>query len=350
MPKLIKTSLSASFFKKKYFIFILIVLAAFLTGLSIAKFLPDNKNIDKPDIITQSALGLPQDKSIGGYIQTQTLDFDNDKSPELIAIYYDQGDEFRLYKIFFAVFKQKGQEWQKLFQQELEEVSLFEETGSPLEKGKLYNSFQIVNLRGANSQDILVKTRAEGSGGFMGIFIFGMLTKGQVRQLFVKGPIPKGEAGVDGNKVWLMEPIYGPDDPNCCPSLWKKGWWQYQTNEFVLMKTLEKKDYDTLLKTSYSASQITNPPKPALKPASENEQILAVARQYAQAHSVPNLKFSLKITKRVGNYALVQVEPEGGSAEGAAVILEKIGNRWQAQEMGTTFPEWEAKVPKLFEW
>ena len=30
------------------------------------------------------------------------------------------------------------------------------------------------------------------------------------------------------------------------------------------------------------------------------------------------------------------------------MIVEKVGNRWIAQDMGTAFPEWEARVPELF--
>jgi len=82
-------------------------------------------------------------------------------------------------------------------------------------------------------------------------------------------------------------------------------------------------------------------------PISETEKILVVARKFVSANSATGVAFDLKIVNRIGNYALVQVIPRQ-PMEGAGVILEKINGQWQVQDMGTTFPDWEAKVPELF--
>lgn len=82
----------------------------------------------------------------------------------------------------------------------------------------------------------------------------------------------------------------------------------------------------------------------------EADLILNAARNYIQSQSDSQVRFDLKLVKTIGRFALVQVAPRGGLIEGAAVILEKVKGEWVVQEMGTIFPEWEEKVPELFQW
>lgn len=80
----------------------------------------------------------------------------------------------------------------------------------------------------------------------------------------------------------------------------------------------------------------------------EEAEILAAAEAYVKKYTAPDLKYTLSLRKIVGNYAMVDVTPEPGTADPAAVILQKIGGSWVAVDMGTIFPEWEEKVPELF--
>lgn len=86
---------------------------------------------------------------------------------------------------------------------------------------------------------------------------------------------------------------------------------------------------------------------PMVATTSEIDEILAEAHYYVNMHT-DQMDFNLKITKKLADYALVQVIPKEDT-EGAAVVLEKIDNHWVAQEMGTTFPQWEERVPELFQ-
>jgi len=346
MPQKKKKS-SIPFLENTYFLVALIIAGAFVAGFIVSHNIPDTNLRDIVPAFFQSQPGLPEDETIGGYIQSQTADLDGDKNLELIVISFSHTDEYGLSKVHFSIFKKDGRMWQKIFEKELEGLTLRDDAGSLSEYGKNYHSFQLKDVTGDGKPDVFLKMRAEGSGRFFGVFIFDMPSKTRVREIFGKGPIAHGQAGIEGERIWLMEPLYQPDDPNCCPSSWKKTWWEYEGGFFVVVKTLIRNDYDTLLQISYTAIKATNTPKPTLQSISEDELILSSARDYVKLHSTPETKFSVRITKKVGKYALVQVIPED-NIEGAAVIVEKVGNRWIAQDMGTAFPEWEARVPELF--
>lgn len=82
---------------------------------------------------------------------------------------------------------------------------------------------------------------------------------------------------------------------------------------------------------------------------SEDFQILSAARDFVDKNSVPNIKYKLKITNKVGKWALVEVIPLG-QFDGAGVILEKVEGKWVGKVLGTDFSDWEQKVPELFKY
>ena len=85
--------------------------------------------------------------------------------------------------------------------------------------------------------------------------------------------------------------------------------------------------------------------------AAADNQMMAAARSYVEAHSVPGITFELKLLKQVDNYALLEATPQGkwaNQAEPAGVILQKIGGTWVPQAMGTDLSTWESRVPELF--
>lgn len=124
----------------------------------------------------------------------------------------------------------------------------------------------------------------------------------------------------------------------------------------VLEKAIEEANKPTptlrptvtpILKNKKSTT-IEIPTKVLELPVDEPSAILAAAHSYVSKNSAPGLQFTLTFKKQVGNYAMVYVEPEPGTADSAGVILEKISGQWVGQTMGTIFPEWEEKVPELF--
>lgn len=89
--------------------------------------------------------------------------------------------------------------------------------------------------------------------------------------------------------------------------------------------------------------------EPKQEKVSEEAGIWEAVYDYAPQIDMMSPSVDFKLDKIVGNYALVQVIPQG-NAEGAALILEKVGGEWVVQDFGTYFPEWEEKAPALFQW
>lgn len=109
------------------------------------------KNGKQPeiDLVVGKEIPLPEGGEIGGYIQSQLIDLDGDKTKEAIAIYHDVGEdngEWRLYKPFFVIFKLRDNKWVKLTERELESFSIWNERESLVELGKLKNQFELADL------------------------------------------------------------------------------------------------------------------------------------------------------------------------------------------------------------
>lgn len=413
------------------------------------------------------AVSLPDDEKRTDYIQTAFIDFDADKINEAVVIYHDSGDESAIYRVYFSVLKLNNGSWQSLVEQELEGFSTRDKSSSLIEIGKMMSQFELLDLTSDGIKDVWVKTRAEGSGGFLSSFIWGFY-QGKGDFLWLQPPTPKGDVAIEGNKILFIEPIYEEDDPNCCPSFWVKSWWQWQENSFIKLGSFIGTDFDEVkAKTEWSTenksltldSRWVHPADEAFKGVIEMwtdgtftfsglksadfssggkwwfnrstvtleftqdkdywqdmfeknkdftgyyEDILMISfgdqptvefdvdkcqqlqgkscinffnwlfykesatgstkttsssktdealiwdavYDYAPKLDLMSPSLDFKLVKIVGNYALVQVIP-GGDMEGAGMILEKIGDQWLVQDFGTSFPEWEKKVPALFQW
>ena len=82
-----------------------------------------------------------------------------------------------------------------------------------------------------------------------------------------------------------------------------------------------------------------------------DQQMLAAARSFVKANSVPGITFDLKVIKQVNDYALLQVTPTGkwvDKTDPAGMILKKIEGKWTPMCLGTDLSDWEQKVPQLF--
>jgi len=85
--------------------------------------------------------------------------------------------------------------------------------------------------------------------------------------------------------------------------------------------------------------------------SADSQQMMLAARNFVKAHSVKGMTFNLTLKKQAREYALIHANPTGkwkGKADGAMVIMQKIGSNWVPQDMGSYMPEWEEKVPDLF--
>lgn len=97
---------------------------------------------------------------------------------------------------------------------------------------------------------------------------------------------------------------------------------------------------------AYAGAKASLAAAPAPQDA-EDQQLLTEARRFVDKNSTPGIKYKLKIGKKTGRWAMIEVVPAGDS-EGAGVLMEKVDGRWIAREMGTDFSGWEAKAPELF--
>jgi hypothetical protein len=190
-------------------------------------------------------ISLPQGGKISQYLQAKLVDLDGDHQEELVALYHDRG-EGTLYRPYFAIFKEQDGQWQSFLEQPLEGFTVLE--GNPTETGQFYNQFELADITGNGLNEVLVKTRAAGSGLWLGLHLFG-LDKGKIKKLTSQGPIPRGEAGIEANKIWILSPEYAVGDPNCCPSFWIKSWWQWQADDLKKVKESKGSDFETVRET-----------------------------------------------------------------------------------------------------
>ncbi|MHB1361444.1 MAG: hypothetical protein ACYCW5_02450 [Thermoleophilia bacterium] len=75
------------------------------------------------------------------------------------------------------------------------------------------------DLTGDGSEEALVLVRQPGSGAHLGYFIYTM-EAGDPVMLFERQNVSHGkvELGTQAGSFVETEPVYGPQDPNCCPS------------------------------------------------------------------------------------------------------------------------------------
>lgn len=179
---------------KKRLIIIFLILAAFLSGFLLAYLLKAKKLPEFPGITKmgkpasdqkeldqfnsqmsteKSELPLPTGEKIDGYLKTELVNLDKEPTKELAAIYYhDSGN--KIYETFFVIFKRKNGSWEKLLEKQIEGFGLIND--SPQEMGEALNQMELVDLTGSGVSDVLVQSRAEGSGSYLGVFVFGLLS------------------------------------------------------------------------------------------------------------------------------------------------------------------------------
>ena len=75
------------------------------------------------------------------------------------------------------------------------------------------------DLNGDGAEEALVLVRQQGSGQYLNYYVYAMGANGPVA-LFERRDILHGkvELGPQAGAFTESEPVYGPQDPNCCPS------------------------------------------------------------------------------------------------------------------------------------
>ncbi len=81
----------------------------------------------------------------------------------------------------------------------------------------------------------------------------------------------------------------------------------------------------------------------------EKEQMFEVATDYIKKYSVEDMEVELKVIKQLDKWALLEATPINIETDSVGVIIEKVDGIWVARDFGTILPDWEKKVPELFE-
>jgi len=253
--------------KKNFLIIILLVSIIFLLGIifslliiskksskKTAKFKSEAQEAKTYQTQTQTIdVPLPQTGNISAYIQTQYYDLDDDGLEEGIAIYRDSGDG-DIYWPYFAVFKYENGQWNQILEQRLESYTHRDKTQSATDTGIDRNGFELIEVTNDHIDDVFIKTQGEGSGRWFASLACGF-ANGEIKILWGAGPIPHGESGTEGKKIWVLAPAPEPDDPNCCPSNWVKTWYQWNNSEFEEIGDYTAGDIKHVRNKKYSAKQ-----------------------------------------------------------------------------------------------
>ncbi len=87
------------------------------------------------------------------------------------------------------------------------------------------------DLTGNGQDEAVVPIASGGTAGDIGFAVFA-LRNGALEELLAKA---EGRVALDVEEGQLVEtqPIYGPDDPNCCPSQLKKIYYRWDGNALV---------------------------------------------------------------------------------------------------------------------
>lgn len=80
----------------------------------------------------------------------------------------------------------------------------------------------------------------------------------------------------------------------------------------------------------------------------DTDQLMKLSEEIANGWKIPNLKYEIQVKKQLPNYALVFVIPTNQTLDPLQIIFVKENGSWVYKDMGSSFPDWEKKVPELF--
>lgn len=80
----------------------------------------------------------------------------------------------------------------------------------------------------------------------------------------------------------------------------------------------------------------------------DTAELTRLSAEIADGWKIPDLKYEIKIQKRVGDHARVMVIPTNQTLDPLQIIFVKKDDKWTYVDMGTTFPDLETQIPDLF--
>jgi len=114
-----------------------------------------------------------------------------------------------------------------------------EESGGEL----LEEEIQYVDLTGDGQEEAIVPLFSGGTAGNIALWVYGYV--GEDLEVLLSQPDSyKIVAKVEDGTLVLVDPVYGPDDPNCCPSELRNRYYEWDGSELALIheETIDNPD------------------------------------------------------------------------------------------------------------
>ena len=107
---------------------------------------------------------------------------------------------------------------------------MLEGTGGEL----LEEEIQYVDLTGDGQDEAIVPLFSGGTAGNIALWVYGY--EGEDLEVLLSRPDEyKVGARVEDGTLVVVQPVYGPDDPNCCPSQLRNAYYEWDGSELALI-------------------------------------------------------------------------------------------------------------------
>lgn len=93
---------------------------------------------------------------------------------------------------------------------------------------------QYVDLTGDGREEAIVPLFSGGTAGNIALWVYGYVDD-RLEMLLSQPDAYKISARVEDGTLVLVEPVYGPDDPNCCPSHIHNSYYEWDGSELALV-------------------------------------------------------------------------------------------------------------------